>query len=178
MINPHKQCFEFNLSCLLQLEIITAPIKAQDIFAQRALPPVQKYLVSLFTMLEFSLLVNRTSPVVIHIEKVPLLSQQRWSLNGWIRATSICQMNNKDALLYGVNPICALGETEHHGHLNVRAVSSLRSEQGDAPLAPLCGYTLKIKCVTKKVTHFAYLTVSYKHHTNLRSFCLLYIIHI
>lgn len=155
-----------------------SPNQSTRYFCTESIAPCAKYPVSLFTMLEFSLLVNRTSPVVIHIEKVPLLSQQRWSLNGWIRATSICQMNNKDALLYGVNPICALGETEHHGHLNVRAVSSLRSEQGDAPLAPLCGYTLKIKCVTKKVTHFAYLTVSYKHHTNLRSFCLLYIIHI
>ena len=28
----------------------------------------------------------------------------------------------KGALLYGVTPVCALGETEHPGHLNVRGV--------------------------------------------------------
>ena len=35
-----------------------------------------------------------------------------------------CSLSNytKGALLYGVTPVCALGETEHPGHLNVRGV--------------------------------------------------------
>ena len=32
----------------------------------------------------------------------------------------ICRTDTKGALLYRVIPICALGETEHPGHLNVR----------------------------------------------------------
>ena len=36
----------------------------------------------------------------------------------------LCSLSNytKGALLYGVIPVCALGETEHPGRLNIRAV--------------------------------------------------------
>ena len=45
----------------------------------------------------------------------------------------------KGALLYGVIPVCALGETERLGPLNVWG-APLRSAEGTASLAPLCGY--------------------------------------
>ena len=44
----------------------------------------------------------------------------------------------KGALLYGVIPVCALYETEHHGQLNVRAV--LRHYVPNTGLHPLHRY--------------------------------------
>ena len=63
----------------------------------------------------------------------------------------------KGALLYGLSPVCALGETEHPGHLNVRGV--LRhcvSSKGLHPLRRESGYSLNVKGVTSK-SHAFYL---------------------
>ena len=52
----------------------------------------------------------------------------------------LCSLSNytKGALLYGVIPVCALYETEHHGQLNVRAV--LRHYVPNTGLHPLHRY--------------------------------------
>ena len=55
----------------------------------------------------------------------------------------------------GIPRMCVL-RSEHPRHLNVWGV--LRHcvpNKGLRSLAPLCGYPLKTKCVTKKVTRFA-----------------------
>ena len=72
-------------------------------------------------------------------------------------ATSSLSNRYKGALLYGLSPVCALGETEHPGHLNVRGV--LRhcvSSKGLHPLRRESGYSLNVKGVTSK-SHAFYL---------------------
>ena len=75
-----------------------------------------------------------------------------------------CSLSNytKGALLYGVIPVCALCETEHPGHLNVRGV--LRHcvpNKGLRSLAPLCGYPCRLGqqkrfCKPFPLTKFSY----------------------
>ena len=71
-----------------------------------------------------------------------------------------CRTDTKGALLYRVIPICALGETEHPGHLNVRGV--LRHyvpSKGLHPLRLESGYPHKAKGATTFITPFAFVTV-------------------
>ena len=71
-------------------------------------------------------------------------------------------LGTKGALLYGVTPVCALGETEHPGHMNVRGISRhCVPNKGAAPLAPLCGYPCRLGqqkrfCKPFSLTKFSY----------------------
>ena len=49
-------------------------------------------------------------------------------------------LGTKGALLYGVIPVCASCGANSLTHECPGCLASLRSEQGAAPLAPLCGY--------------------------------------
>lgn len=67
----------------------------------------------------------------------------------------ICRTDTKGALLYRVIPICALGETEHPGHLNAWGV--LRHyvpSKGLHPLRLESGYPHKAKGATTFITPF------------------------
>ena len=70
----------------------------------------------------------------------------------FIRIRSI--YNHKGALLYGANPVCALGEAEHPGHLNVRGV--LRQCVPHKGLHPLCresGGSVNAFCIVNCLTN-------------------------
>lgn len=79
------------------------------------------------------------------------------------RRTKSLSNYTKGALLYGVPPVCALCETEQPRHLNVWAVfRRYASEQGAAPLTPLCGYP----CTLGEQTQFSkphLFSMSYIH---------------
>lgn len=66
--------------------------------------------------------------------------------------TAFCLSNRyTGALLYGVNPVCALCEAEQPGRMNVRGTfHHYIPNMGLYPLRRESGYPLKTKCVTTK----------------------------